>query len=101
MPKKQSEGVFFANSALNIQRHIVKNTLLQTAFSAICPLGWDHFKGSMIEARMKEKYIVNEDIVFGHHLNVGISCEISIFKTQISKRHCHLNGLRVETMNIR
>jgi len=40
MPKKQSEGVFFANSALNIQRHIVKNTLLQTAFSAICPLSY-------------------------------------------------------------
>jgi len=33
------EGVRFVNSALKIQCHI-KNTLLQTAFSAILRLGW-------------------------------------------------------------
>jgi len=31
----------FVNSALKIQRHIVKNTLLQTAFSAILPTGFE------------------------------------------------------------
>jgi len=35
-PKKQSEvNVFFVNSALKMQCHVVKNTLLQTAFSVI------------------------------------------------------------------
>jgi len=34
-PKKQFEGV----SALKIQCHIIKNTLLQTAFSTILPTG--------------------------------------------------------------
>jgi len=39
-PKKQSEGAhFFVNSALKIQCHAVKNTLLLTAFSAILPTG--------------------------------------------------------------
>jgi len=37
--KKQSEGVRFLFSALNIQCHIVKKTLLQTAFLAILPTG--------------------------------------------------------------
>jgi len=36
--KKQSEGLRFY-SALKLQRHIVKNTLPQTAFSAILPTG--------------------------------------------------------------
>jgi len=33
------ECVFFVNSALKIQCHIVKNTLLQMAFSGIFPTG--------------------------------------------------------------
>jgi len=37
--KKQSEGVRFVNSALKIQCHVVKKTILQTAFSAILPTG--------------------------------------------------------------
>jgi len=45
--KKQSEGVrlcslkecVYVNSAFKIRCQIVKNTLLQIAFSAICPLG--------------------------------------------------------------
>jgi len=40
-PKQQSEGVlFFVNSAFKIQYQIVKNTLSQTAFSAILPTGY-------------------------------------------------------------
>jgi len=35
--KKQSEGVRFVYLALKIQCHIVKNTLLHTAFLAILP----------------------------------------------------------------
>jgi len=36
--KKKSEGVcFFVNLALKLQRHIVKNTPLQAAFSTILP----------------------------------------------------------------
>jgi len=35
--KKQSEEMPFFNSALKIQCHIVKNRLLQTAFSVILP----------------------------------------------------------------
>jgi len=37
--KKQSERVRFC-SALKLQCHIVKNTFLQTAFSAILPTGF-------------------------------------------------------------
>jgi len=37
--KIQSERVVFVNSALKIQYRIVKNTLLQTDFSAILPTG--------------------------------------------------------------
>jgi len=46
LQKKQSEGVsaFFFSSALKIQYHIVKNTLLQTAFSAIFPTEYGHLK---------------------------------------------------------
>jgi len=37
-PKKQSERVRFCkNSTFKIQRHVVKNSLLQTAFLAILP----------------------------------------------------------------
>jgi len=40
LPRKQSEGARLCiNSALKIQCHIVKNTHLQTAFSAILPTG--------------------------------------------------------------
>jgi len=34
-PKKKSEGVCFVNSTLKMLCHVVKNTLLQSAFSAI------------------------------------------------------------------
>jgi len=37
---------FFVNSALKIQCHIVKNALLQTAFSAILPIGNYNFSFS-------------------------------------------------------
>jgi len=38
--KIQSEGdTFLVNLALKIQCHVVKNTLLQTSFSAIFPTG--------------------------------------------------------------
>jgi len=33
--KTVSEGVLFVNSALKLQHHIVKNTLLQTDFSSL------------------------------------------------------------------
>jgi len=36
---EQSGGVHFCNSVLKIQCRVVKNALLQTAFSAILPLG--------------------------------------------------------------
>jgi len=39
-PIKQFEGVCFVNSALKIPCHIVKNTLLQTAFLAILSTGY-------------------------------------------------------------
>jgi len=42
-PKKQCEGVrFFVSSVLKIRCHIIKNTLLQTASSAILPLGTEN-----------------------------------------------------------
>jgi len=45
IPENQPmKPVFFVNSALKIQCNIVKNTLLQTAFSAIFPTGIEiHF----------------------------------------------------------
>jgi len=41
MAKNSLKEWVFVNSALKIQCHIVKNTLLQTAFSAILPIGWE------------------------------------------------------------
>jgi len=35
--QKQSEGVRFVIQHSKIQRHVVKNTLLQTAFSVVLP----------------------------------------------------------------
>jgi len=37
--KSSLKKCVFVNSALNIQCHVIKNTLLQTAFSAILPTG--------------------------------------------------------------
>jgi len=40
--KNSLKECVFVNSALNIQCHVVENTLLQTAFSAILPTGQRH-----------------------------------------------------------
>ena len=37
--KNNTGGVIFVQSAFNIQCHIIQNTLLHTAFSAILPAG--------------------------------------------------------------
>jgi len=52
---KQSEECVFVNSALKIPCHVVKNTLLQTAFSAILPTGR--------LAKLKNQYMRQCDLI--------------------------------------
>jgi len=53
---KKTEGVrFFVNSAFKLQCHIVKNTVLQTAFLAILPTGWSTGRMFKVQERDLKK----------------------------------------------
>jgi len=73
-PKRQSEGV---HSALKLQCHIVKNTLLHTAFSAIFPTGNNLIRyenGAFTSSCQETIYSLTKD--FSVHTRLDSGCSL-------------------------